>query len=176
MAHEINKQFLDNIESLIETSSDEALLTLLSEEHPADIAEIIDELELDDATYLFKLLDSELTAEALMEINEDDREKILQNLTAKEIADEIDSQDGNYRKIGSMVNERLSKFSEDKQKELFNDLRAIDAVAKNKPVVFQKVLSGTPLSDYVIEGLLINNNNDPVKSMQAAENLGYKVE
>lgn len=93
MAHEINKQFLDNIESLIETSSDEALLTLLSEEHPADIAEIIDELELDDATYLFKLLDSELTAEALMEINEDDREKILQNLTAKEIADEIDEMD-----------------------------------------------------------------------------------
>ena len=93
MAHEINKKFLDNIESLIETSSDEALLTLLSEEHPADIAEIIDELELDDATYLFKLLDSELTAEALIEINEDDREKILQNLTAKEIADEIDEMD-----------------------------------------------------------------------------------
>ena len=93
MAHEINKKFLDNIESLIETSSDEALLTLLSEEHPADIAEIIDELELDDATYLFKLLDSELTAEALIEINEDDREKLLQNLTAKEIADEIDEMD-----------------------------------------------------------------------------------
>jgi magnesium transporter len=93
MAHEITKKFLDNIESLIETSSDEALLSLLSEEHPADIAEIIDELELDDATYLFKLLDSELTAEALMEINEDDREKLLQNLTAKEIADEIDEMD-----------------------------------------------------------------------------------
>jgi len=107
--------------------------------------------------------------------NELDLQKEQVRLT-EEIADEIDSQDGNYRKIGSMVNERLSKFSEDKQKELFNDLRAIDAVAKNKPVVFQKVLSGTPLSDYVIEGLLINNNNDPVKSMQAAENLGYKVE
>lgn len=93
MAHEINKKFLENIESLIETSNDEALLTLLSEEHPADIAEIIDELDLDDATYLFKLLDSELTAEALIEINEDDREKILQNLTAKEIADEIDEMD-----------------------------------------------------------------------------------
>jgi magnesium transporter len=93
MAHEINKKFLENIESLIETFNDEALLTLLSEEHPADIAEIIDELDLDDATYLFKLLDSELTAEALIEINEDDREKILQNLTAKEIADEIDEMD-----------------------------------------------------------------------------------
>ena len=83
MATEISKEFIGNIEGLIGATDDVALLNLLSEEHPADIAEIIDELGLDDATYLFKLLDSELTAEALMEINEDDREKILKNLSAE---------------------------------------------------------------------------------------------
>jgi magnesium transporter len=93
MATEITKEFLENIKRLISATDDTALLQLLSEEHPADIAEIIDELGLDDATYLFKLLDSELTAEALMEINEDDREKILKNLSAEEIADEIDELD-----------------------------------------------------------------------------------
>ena len=93
MATEINKEFIGNIEGLIGATDDIALLSLLSEEHPADIAEIIDELGLDDATYLFKLLDSELTAEALMEINEDDREKILKNLSAEEIADELDELD-----------------------------------------------------------------------------------
>jgi magnesium transporter len=93
MATEITKEFLENIKGLISAVDDKALLKLLSEEHPADIAEIIDELGLDDATYLFKLLDSELTAEALMEIDEDDREKILKNLSAEEIADEIDELD-----------------------------------------------------------------------------------
>jgi len=93
MATEITKEFLENIKVLISSTDDKALLKLLSEEHPADIAEIIDELGLDDATYLFKLLDSELTAEALMEIDEDDREKILKNLSAEEIADEIDELD-----------------------------------------------------------------------------------
>ncbi len=93
MATEISKEFIGNIEGLIRATDDVALLNLLSEEHPADIAEIIDELGLDDATYLFKLLDSELTAEALMEINEDDREKILKNLSAGEIADELDELD-----------------------------------------------------------------------------------
>jgi len=93
MATEITKEFLENIKRLISAIDDKALLKLLSEEHPADIAEIIDELGLDDATYLFKLLDSELTAEALMEIDEDDREKILKNLSAEEIADEIDELD-----------------------------------------------------------------------------------
>ncbi len=93
MATEITKEFLDNIKGLISEKDDGTLLKLLSEEHPADIAEIIDQLGLDDATYLFKLLDSELTAEALMDIDEDDREKILKNLSAQEIADEIDELD-----------------------------------------------------------------------------------
>ena len=93
MATEITKDFLEIIKGLISKTDDGALLKLLSEEHPADIAEIIDQLGLDDATYLFKLLDSELTAEALMDIDEDDREKILKNLSAEEIADEIDELD-----------------------------------------------------------------------------------
>ncbi len=93
MATEITKEFLEEIKLHISATDDEALLKLVSEEHPADIAEIIDELGLDDATYLFKLLDSELSAEALMEIDEDDREKILKNLSAEEIADEIDELD-----------------------------------------------------------------------------------
>jgi magnesium transporter len=90
MALEINKGFIKNLEKLIESNRDESLLSLLAEEHPADIAEIIDVLNLDNATYLFKLLDSERTAEALMEIDDDDREKILKNLSAEEIAEEID--------------------------------------------------------------------------------------
>lgn len=93
MATEINKNFLEKIELLVDSKDDKTLLSLLSEEHPADIAEIIDELDLDDATYIFKLLSSEISAEALMLINEDDREKILQNLSAQEIAGEIDELD-----------------------------------------------------------------------------------
>ena len=90
---EINKDFIEKIKQLIINTDDDALLTLLAQEHPADIAEIIDLLNLNNATYLFKLLDSEKTAEALMEIDEDDREKILQNLSAEEIAEEIDELD-----------------------------------------------------------------------------------
>jgi len=93
MALKINKKLIQEIEKLIKINNDEALLSLLAEEHPADIAEIIDILNLNDATYLFKLLDSEQTAEALMEIDEVDREKILKNLSVEEIADEIDELD-----------------------------------------------------------------------------------
>jgi len=93
MGSEITKEFLENIELLISGKKNKALLKLLSEEHPADIAEILGDLGSDDATYLFKLLDSELSAEALLEIDEDDREKILKNLSAVEIAVELDELD-----------------------------------------------------------------------------------
>lgn len=93
MAIEINKEFIERIEELIEFNEHTTIESLLFDEHPADIAEIMDQLNLNDATYLFKLLDSERTAEVLMEIDEDDRDKILQNLSNKEIADEIDELD-----------------------------------------------------------------------------------
>jgi magnesium transporter len=136
MALEINKEFLDNIEMLIETKDNEALLALLSEEHPADIAEIIDELDLDNATYLFKLLDSELTAEALLEIDEDDREKILRNLSAEEIADELDELDTDDAAdiISELPEERVKKViseieDDDHAKDIVDLLRYEEGTA-----------------------------------------------
>ncbi|SHJ66790.1 magnesium transporter [Aquimarina spongiae] len=66
---------------------------MLNEIHFADIAEIIGELNLTEATYIIKLLDSEKTSEALMELEEDFRERILENLSAKEIAEELEEMD-----------------------------------------------------------------------------------
>lgn len=93
MQFEISKSLIEKIESLIEDKNDQELLSHLGDMHHADIAEILDELTLDEATYIIKLLDSEKTAVVLMEIDEDDREKVLESLTAKEIADEIEEMD-----------------------------------------------------------------------------------
>ena len=93
MQFEISKSLIEKIEFLIEEQNDLELLSHLGDMHHADIAEILDELNLDEATYIIKLLDSEKTAVVLMEIDEDDRDKVLENLTAKEIADEIQEMD-----------------------------------------------------------------------------------
>ncbi|ESU23704.1 magnesium transporter mgtE [Flavobacterium enshiense DK69] len=66
---------------------------MLNDLHHADIAEILDELDFDEATYIFKVLDSEKTAEILLELEDDLRENILQRLSAKEIAEELDELD-----------------------------------------------------------------------------------
>lgn len=90
---ELTNELIGQVEQLIETKNDKQLRLLLDDFHYADIAEILDELNLDNSIYIIKLLDSETTSEILMELDEDNREKILKNLSAKEIAEEIEELD-----------------------------------------------------------------------------------
>jgi magnesium transporter len=57
--------------------------------HYADIAEILETLSIEEATYIIKLLKSETTADALTEVDPDTREQIFDNLSIKEIAREV---------------------------------------------------------------------------------------
>ena len=86
---EISITMLEAIELDIRNKNDSSLLMQFSELHYADIAEILDELNLFQATYIIKLLDSEQTSDILAELDDDVREKILENLSAKEIAEEV---------------------------------------------------------------------------------------
>ena len=86
---EFSAALLETVESGIKNKNDAALQKQLNALHYADIAEILDELNLDQATYIIKLLDSEKTSDVLSELEEDVREKVLQNLSVKEIAKEV---------------------------------------------------------------------------------------
>jgi Mg2+ transporter (mgtE) len=93
MQFKISKELILEIEELIESKNDKQLEVLLHDMHHADIAEILDELDFDEATYIFKVLDSEKTAEILLELEDDLRENILSRLSPKEIAEELDELD-----------------------------------------------------------------------------------
>jgi magnesium transporter len=90
MEFKISREFLTQIEQLIEGNKEQDLHDLLHEIHYADIAEIMEELDHVEASYIFKILDSETTSEVLLELDEEVREKILRDLSPKEIAEELD--------------------------------------------------------------------------------------
>ncbi|SFZ90528.1 magnesium transporter [Flaviramulus basaltis] len=90
---QLTEELVEQVEQLIEVQNDKELHKLLDEFHYADVAEILDELNLEEAIYVIKLLDSETTSDILMEMDEDNREKVLKNLSAKEIAEEIEELD-----------------------------------------------------------------------------------
>lgn len=93
MQFKITTDLLDQIRDLIAQQDASTLEQLLVDLHFADIAEIIDELSLEDAVFIVKLLDSEKTSEALMELDEDQRDRVLNALSPKEIADELEEMD-----------------------------------------------------------------------------------
>ena len=83
------KQVID----LIINKDDTSLLNKFNDLHHADIAEVLEQLHFDQATYIIKLLESDKTSEVLMELDDDFREQILKNLSPKEIAKEIEELD-----------------------------------------------------------------------------------
>jgi magnesium transporter len=93
MQFQLTEEFIEQVEQYIANNDGDALKELLRDFHFADIAELLEELNHEEATYLVKLLDSEITSEALMELDEDFRERILENLSPSEIADELDEMD-----------------------------------------------------------------------------------
>ena len=85
----INSQFLYELSDLISNNSDKKIKSLICNLHIADIAEIIEELSIKQATYLFQLIDEERSAQVLIEVEDETREHILSTLSSKEIATEV---------------------------------------------------------------------------------------
>ncbi|MGY5846193.1 magnesium transporter [Salegentibacter sp. HM20] len=93
MQFQISSELIEKIKFLVAEQNNEELLLHLEDIHHADIAEILTELDLEEAVYVVKLLDSQKTAEALMELEEGVRERILDTLSPKEIAEELEEMD-----------------------------------------------------------------------------------
>lgn len=87
---EYSPEYLELIREIIDRGDVEAAAKELSSLHPADIAELYQDLDLDQAEFLYKLLDEETAADVLLELDEDDRRKLLDNLPNEVIAKQID--------------------------------------------------------------------------------------
>ncbi|MBK9152107.1 MAG: magnesium transporter [Saprospiraceae bacterium] len=73
------------------TARDEnQLKQVFREMHYADIAELMESIPEEDAVFVFDIIDPEYSAEILLELDEELRETILQRLSPKEIAEELE--------------------------------------------------------------------------------------
>ena len=116
MAFEITDELLENLVGFIDKNNDSKIKNLFEDVHFADIAEVLDEVSFDEAIYIIKLLDSEKTSEILTELDEDTREKILENFSAKEIANEVGEMDSDD------AADIIGELSEERQKRVINEL------------------------------------------------------
>ena len=113
---ELTQELLDTVNQLITLKKDTELSAFLDGYHYADIAEILDETDLDSAIYIIKLLDSDTTADILKELDDDIREQILKNLSDKEIASEIEELDTDD------AADIIAELPEDRQEEVISKI------------------------------------------------------
>ncbi len=90
---EYSTEYLDKIKDIIRRNDVDAARAELEHLRPADIAELYQNLELDEAEFLYRLLDEETAADVLIELDEDDRLKLLEGMPSEEIAKQIEHLD-----------------------------------------------------------------------------------
>ena len=125
MQFEITKDFIQEVRELIADNDSTAVSNLFLEMHPADIAEVLDDLNFDEAVFIIRLLNSETTSDILEELEENTRAKVLEELSSKEIAEEIDvlETDAAADIIAELPDERQEKvISQIEDKEHAKDI------------------------------------------------------
>ncbi|MBN1768867.1 MAG: magnesium transporter [Prolixibacteraceae bacterium] len=86
MQIEITREYIDYLKGVIESGQTQELKEPLSEMHPADIADILEVLSMDEAKEIYLLLEGDMASDVLLEIPEDDRRRFLAELPSDIIA------------------------------------------------------------------------------------------
>jgi magnesium transporter len=118
---ERDKEFVDKLREDIANKNDESLIKDLDELYPADIAELYQELSLQEAIYLYLLMDGEKAADVLMELDEEDRHKLLKELPneliAKRFVDNMETDD---------AVDLMRELDEDRQEEILSHIEDVE--------------------------------------------------
>ncbi len=118
---ELTKEYIENLKNIIVAKDDAKAQALLSDLYPADIAELFQELDLQEAIYLYLLMDGDKAADVLMELDEEDRHKLLKELPneliAKRLVDNMETDD---------AVDLMREFDEDTQEEILSHIEDVE--------------------------------------------------
>lgn len=117
----ITKDLIEELKNAIRDNQEEKALQLIADFHAADIAELYDDISLEEARYLYLLLDGDTASDVLTELDEDDRERFLKALPGEVIAqkfiDFMDSDD---------AADVIGELSEEKKQEILLHLEDVE--------------------------------------------------
>ena len=117
MQFELTKDFLSNLSHAISEKDNVFIVKNITDLHPADIADVMDYVNQEEAHYIYELLEEEKAADVLVEIDEDVREKFLESLSAKQIAESIENMDSDD------ATDLIQDLPEKKQEEVLSEIK-----------------------------------------------------
>ena len=120
MQFDLTKEFIDQIIIALEKEDSKFIADAILPLHPADIAEILELIDLKGAQFLYRLLDEELASEVLVEIEEDTRDQFLASFSSEEIADSVNKMDADD------ATDIIQDLPEEVQEQVLNVLKDND--------------------------------------------------
>ncbi|MDH4472434.1 MAG: magnesium transporter [Fluviicola sp.] len=121
MRFELTKEFLERIRQAIVSEDTVWILEHVSDLHFADIAEIIDELSMEQARFLYYQLSEDLQADVLMYLEEEVRDRFVASLSSKEIAEQLENLDSDD------AADILMEFPDEKIQEVISQMEDDEA-------------------------------------------------
>jgi len=120
MQFELNLDYLEKLKEAISNNDNAILTAQLIELYEVDIASILNRLDLEESIYLYNLIEEDLKANVLLELDEDKREAILSTFSTKEIAEQLDNMDSDD--AADVINE----LPEEIQNEVLSQIEDIE--------------------------------------------------
>lgn len=120
MQFELTSDILESLKDAIEERNSLYLKEQLHDLYAPDIASIINQLNLQQAAYLYELLDDEIAPNVLLELDDDKREDLLTTFSSKQIAEQIDNMDSDD------AADVISELPEELQEEVLSHIEDID--------------------------------------------------
>ena len=121
MHFELTREYIDGLKTVISTKDESLALMMLEDLHAVDIAELYSEISIEEAKFLFLIMNKELAADVISELEEDEREKFLKAIPSEVIAsqfiDEMDSDD---------AADVLGLLPEEKKEEVLNYISDVE--------------------------------------------------
>tara|TARA_B100000508_G_scaffold141097_1_gene146945 strand:- start:38053 stop:39402 length:1350 start_codon:yes stop_codon:yes gene_type:complete len=93
MRFELTKEYLDEVRELIAQNNSAFIDQKIIHLHPADVAEIIDELDNDEAKFVFAHLDNDLQGDVLMELDDEVRYQFVESFATEQLAKQLENLD-----------------------------------------------------------------------------------
>lgn len=120
MQIEITSEYIDSFKEAIEEKNDVFLKEQLNEFYAQDIAIIINQLNLNQAAYIYELLDDEIAPNVLLELDDETREDLLTTFSSKQIAEQLDNMQSDD------AADLIAELPENRQEEVLSHIEDIE--------------------------------------------------
>ena len=93
MKFELSKEYLESLRESISHGDKEFIQSTMEGVNEADVAALLDELDMEEALFVLRGLDNNRSADILIELDEDSQYKVIKAMEPDELAEQIDCMD-----------------------------------------------------------------------------------